>query len=359
MRLFKYCWLVFSFIVTVGFAQPVITSLTQDGKLSWVNEKVHDTYVYRVEWASNMNGPWYRNFDNLNYVMAGTETNFTVEVPKFFRVVMDKGNWIHNVNHFGMVWIEEGKFIMGNRHNEAYETSPAHEVYVDGFWIERTEVPLGYYQRVKNWGSLNGYEWDMASTDVAEWATWSNDPATIVTWHDAVKFCNARSQMEELTPCYYLHDGSVFKKGLPRPGSDIFAKWDGDGYRLPTEAEWEKAARGRNIRDPYHFGEWRDPEMANFQYSPKAVGSYPPNQYGVHDMVGNLAEWCWDYYSPGYYTNGIFAHKNPKGPDYGNKRVYRGLPKDKPSLTYRSKGYPTWKSIDDGWFYTVRCVRSK
>jgi formylglycine-generating enzyme required for sulfatase activity len=165
-----------------------------------------------------------------------------------------------------------------------------------------------------------------------------------------VKWCNARSEKESRVPAYYTDESltTVYKTGKIEP----YVKWD-SGYRLPTEAEWEKAARGG--AGGHRFA-WSDAdtishERANFYsywegghplytndlsttegYHPTyhtgpepytaPVGSFAPNGYGIYDMIGNMWEWCWDWYKANYY--GTSPGTDPHGPTTGANRVGRG-----------------------------------
>ncbi len=143
-----------------------------------------------------------------------------------------------------------------------------------------------------------------------------DSPVTQVTWRDAVHFCNWLSEHEKFKPCYT---------------KDSAGNWillaAGDGYRLPTEAEWEFACRaGTNTL--FSFGD--DPAQLdayawfaqNSEGRPQAVGRKRPNPFGLYDMHGNVLEWCHDYYAPDYYAQS--PRLNPFGPDSGTAHVARG-----------------------------------
>jgi formylglycine-generating enzyme required for sulfatase activity len=138
----------------------------------------------------------------------------------------------------------------------------------------------------------------------------SNFPVEKVTWFEAVEFCNRLSQLEGLTLVYTIN------------GKDVSCNWSANGYRLPTEAEWEYACRA-GTTTPYNTGNNITTSQANYNgyYSrPISVGSYAPNPWGLYDMHGNVDEWCWDWY--GSYSSG--AQTNPRGPASGTYHVVRG-----------------------------------
>jgi formylglycine-generating enzyme required for sulfatase activity len=150
-------------------------------------------------------------------------------------------------------------------------------------------------------------------------------PVINVSWEDVVAYCNWRSKQEGLEEVYKIN------------GSRISANWQANGYRLPTEAEWEYAARaggkkvrfgnGRDIADPKEINfnasaGYKKPYSVVGEYRRKTlpVGSFAPNALGLYDMSGNVWEWCWDWYDS-YSTS---AQTNPKGPNTGSVRVLRG-----------------------------------
>jgi|GEM_PF-3047543 len=203
-----------------------------------------------------------------------------------------------------MVLIPAGEFQMGDVFSEGgTDERPIHTVYVDAFYIDTHEVTNAQYRRFvqatghrapEGFGYVNG-EWVGFKPWLDENFNGDDQPVVCVSWVDARAYC----------------------------------EWA--GKRLPTEAEWEKAARGGLVGRKFPWGnEAPDGTQCNFadgnaddgyQYT-SSVGSFAPNGYGLYDMAGNVWEWCSDWYDPAYYSKS--PRENPAGPSSGTSRVLRG-----------------------------------
>lgn len=276
---------------------------------------------------------------------AVVDDTVSASTPRVYRVIGPQTNALPPTN---LVFIPAGGFQMGDALDGMTEAQPVHTVQLSAYYIDPTEVTQTIWDEVHQWAITNGYDFSAGIRGAA-----SNHPVHSVTWYDAVKWCNARSEREGRVPAYYTNPGTtlVYRRG--EAGIQIsWVLWDA-GYRLPTEAEWEKAARGgaTGHRFPWtdtdtisqeranFYSFWRNGQPLyaydasatngyhpNFSSGPKPYTSpveyFAPNDYGLYDMAGNVWEWCGDWWSDTYYA--ASAEADPLGPISGSFRVLRG-----------------------------------
>jgi formylglycine-generating enzyme required for sulfatase activity len=169
-----------------------------------------------------------------------------------------------------------------------------HEVALTGFSIDQHEVTKAFWDEVYAWAVANGYTFTNAGI-----AEGPEHPVHSINWYDSVKWANALSERDDHTPCYYTDNNctQVYRTGEVDL-TNYNVRWNVDGYRLPTESEWEVAARGGLEGSKYAWGESASTSKANFDQSLHGatlpVGSYPSTGYGLFEIGGNLREWTWD-----------------------------------------------------------------
>ena len=285
-----------------------------------------------------------------------------------------------------MVLIPAGSFVMGHATNVFPvdegnpDELPQHTVYVSAFYMDKYEVTSNLWRKVYTWAMNDGYIYGYSFG-----GSWggkaSTHPVRSVDWYDAIAWCNARSQMDGFTPCYTNANGTVYANAA----GNSFAggcNWAANGYRLPTEAEWEKAARGgvANHRFPWCDADDIQHARANYKaatnlfsydtspttgYHPtfatndtpytSPVGSFAPNGYGLYDMAGNVWEWCWDWYEGTYYSSSPAT--DPRGPSSGTDRVRRGGPWSGNCEAVRVADRNYVEPEDESSLNGFRCVR--
>ena len=316
------------FFRIAGPAATKITAFRSDGWLVWSNALAGTNYTIQTVGALPGGSNW------VDYV----------ELPVTQNV---NSNQIVSYNPpAGMAFVPAGLFRMGDTLDSESDAMPTN-IYVSAFYMDVNLVSFDLWQSVYTYATNRGYGFG------GGFARGTNYPVEGVYWYDAVKWSNARSAQSGLTPVYYTDAGltQVYTNGNVTP----YAKWSANGFRLPTEAEWEKAARGGLNGKRFPWGNTITESQANYfsGHGPfydsgpydgfntnfdggilwpnqntftgdntGPVGFFAPNGYGLYDMAGNLFEWCLDWYATPY---GQPTTNNPTGPAGPlSDRVLRG-----------------------------------
>lgn len=328
-----------------------------------------------VQWANAL-GDTNLWFTGTNVVLGTTvfdwaDTTSTMTGGRYYRVVA------HGTTNLTRSLIPEGAYVMGDvigdtSSNPNSASLPTHAVWVSAFYMDQFKVTKALWDEVALWATAHGYD-SFYGTGLGP-----NYPVQSVNWISAVRWCNARSEKEGLLPAYYTTSSqtTVLRKNeYSLDLKNACVKWNA-GYRLPTEAEWEKAARGGAVgrRFPWRDTDYITHSRANYQSvsvfpydisptrglhpsfaGPNPVDFFLPNGYGLYDMTGSLHEFCWDHF--GLYSSA--DQVDPHGPDSGpaaapTVRIWRSGPWKDPPVTVASRSgiYPS----DTFDVHGFRCV---
>lgn len=239
----------------------------------------------------------------------------------------------------GFSLIPMRSFAMGDGHGDGFSDEvPVHEVFMSAFYMGTREVTKAQWDEIRLWAEQSGLGYEDLPAGSGKGA---DHPVQNVSWFDVVKWLNAWSEKDGLAPVYTV-DGLVMRTGTDVPEINYAAA----GYRLPSEAEWEIAARGGVAGKRFPWGDRISHAEANYfasdsysydesptnGYHPNfgggsepytaPVGSFAANGYGLFDTVGNVWEWCNDWYDSSYYDSSPAG--DPTGPASGSERVSRG-----------------------------------
>ncbi len=290
--------------------------------------------------------------ERINHLMPQPVSSVTQMIHSDIKVATEnkRKNVSENSN---MIFVEGGSFHMGSDRGESDE-SPTHLVTLSSFFIGKYPVTQKEWEMImKNKPSVfkKGYIIDYGFFGIGKKVIENdtdNYPVDFVSWFDAIRFCNLLSEKEGLESVYVIND------------SEVNCNWQADGYRLPTEAEWEFAARGGNLSMEFAYSGsnkldevgWYDENSGNQTHE---VGTKRANELGIYDMSGNVCEWCWDIY--GKYS--ALSETNPRGTSNGSYRVIRGgcwqYGDFYCRVAYRNDGYPD-DSYDKVGFRLARSV---
>ena len=316
----------------LGPVQTTITAFSQNGHITWTNASTNVTFT--VQTSRSVQG-----LDNwVDYICVPATNPGTT-------------HWLFDPNPpMGMALIPAGLFQMGDALDDGYSPDgPIHTNYVSAVYMDTCEVTKALWDDVYQWATNNGYSFTNAGM-----GKMNSHPVQSVNWYDALKWCNARSEREGRTPAYYTDEGqtNVYRSGDADVQND-WVNWDA-GYRLPTEAEWEKAARAGAHGRRFSWGDADSITHARANYSSSTnhvydesptqgfntnfntggvpytgpAGFFASNGYGLFDTTGNVSEWCWDKYDSTWYTNPAAIQADTRGPAgfVGDNagRIYRG-----------------------------------
>ncbi|MBN2833997.1 MAG: SUMF1/EgtB/PvdO family nonheme iron enzyme, partial [Candidatus Delongbacteria bacterium] len=300
-----------------------------------------------IQWSDNINEnvkiELYKGSSIVQTISSSTSSNgsYSWTVPTSLTPGSDYKVKITSVNTSSLydysdtfmitdlIFVQGGTFQMGDRLDEGYaDEKPAHDVTLSNFFIGKYEVTQAEWQSVMT-GNTNGI------SATPSYSTGSDKPVEQVSWYEIMVFCNRKSIQEGLTAVYSISGSTNPSTWGTAPTNNnstwsaAICEWSANGYRLPTEAEWEYAARGGiNHTDNLRFSGCHEvaelPDYAwyypNSGHQTHDVGTRLPNQLGICDMSGNVWEWSWDWYE-GYSGN---SQQDPHGPNNGSHRILRG-----------------------------------
>ncbi|MBP8066222.1 MAG: SUMF1/EgtB/PvdO family nonheme iron enzyme [Flavobacterium sp.] len=246
-----------------------------------------------------------------------------------------------------MVMVDGGTVKMTPRENAIDPKTKKKIVYdvkVSSFEMAQYEVTVADWKAYTSANKIN-----MPARPAWGWK--DEFPITNITWTQAIDYCNWLSKANNLKPAY------------SKKGDKYVCDFTADGFRLPTDAEWEYAAKGGQKSKKFTYSGGNDLDLiawyaANSEKAPKEIGTKLANELGLYDMSGNVWEWCWDYYSPIYHK--VEKRENPTGPDRGEKRCIRGGSWDSSKLEYLdpAKNQLNWNPKTTNEFFGFRVVRS-
>ena len=319
-----------------------------------VIEKLAHTHKFATDWTKDETHHWHAaTCEHTTEVSDKAEHSYT--------------DGICECGMREMVLIPAGTFQMGSKAGYS-ENKPVHQVTITkSFYMGKYEVTQAEYEKYCSYG---------IGSPSSSYGDGDNYPVYYVSWYDALVYCNKRSIAEGLTPCYSISGNTDPSKWgtVPKSRSDstwnaVVCDWNANGYRLPTEAEWEYAARaGDNTVDSLTYSGTSDVNKlgeyawytSNSSSKTHEVGTKKANAFGLYDMSGNVWEWCWNWFTNSYDAE-TEGGSDPTGASSGDYRVYRGgswhYGSDSCAVSCRSGYYPYSRNYDLG-FRVVRSAKT-
>ncbi len=244
-----------------------------------------------------------------------------------------------------LIKVQGGTFKMGSKDSDQLadtDEQKEHNVNLNTFEISKFEVTVWEW---KQFIKAN----KMKMPEKPNWGWQDNYPINGITWNEAIAYCNWLSKKEKLQTVY------------TKKGPNFVCNFKANGYRLPTEAEWEFASKGgANSKGfKYSGGDNLDNvawHKGNSKGTPHTVGTKLPNELGIYDMSGNVWEWCWDWYNKDFYK--LENGDNPKGPEMGERRSVRGGSWDSQANYVRPANRISTEPNKTHEFYGLRVART-
>ena len=342
-----------------------------------VIEKLAHTHKFAEEWTSDSSGHWHAATCGHDVTDSKAEHSFgnwtvTIAATKEAKGSKERVCTVCNYKEVvdiakipeDFVLIPAGTFQMGSESEVYSANKPVHQVTITkSFYMGKYEVTQAEYEKYCSYGG---------SSPSSSYGYGDNYPAYYVSWYDALVYCNKSSIAEGLSPCYRINEETDPTKWGTVPKSSnstwnaVVCDWGANGYRLPTEAEWEYAARaGDNTVDRLTCSGTSDVNkldeyawyIDNSSLKTHEVGTKKANGFGLYDMSGNVFECCWNIYTKSYDT-GKEGGSDPTGASAGSSRVARGgswlSDFDLCAVSWRNDNQPNERSI----FLGFRVVRS-
>ncbi len=311
-------------VITISAISGVTVPAIETTPATSITE--NEQYTGTISWSPEVNGTFAASTVYTTTISLTEKPGYTLKgvVFNFFKVAGATNTW-HSTNsgvinaYFPRTLgapVSDGssvnigilKAVQGGNfnHESAIDSS------VSSFRISQHEITGEQYAAV------------MGVADPSYFASIPNNPVESVTWFDAVEFCNKLSALEGLTEVYTIN-GRMPAAGYPITNATVSANWSANGYRLPTDAEWQFAAQGGNDTNHYTYAgsntidnvAWMTTNSGNTTHS---VGGKISNELGLYDLSGNVEEWCWDWYD--LYPSSILL--DYRGADSGMYRITRG-----------------------------------